>query len=108
MMLMGLTNAPAAFVSIINNLLIDILDKGVVVFLDDILIDSIIVEEPFELLKMVFTCFHKHVFYCKLKKCNFLQKTTTFLGFVIALEGMHISNLIVRSFKEWPNPTPIL
>ena len=42
--LMGLTNAPATFIQTMNNLLVDMLDKGVVVFLDDILIYSIMVE----------------------------------------------------------------
>ena len=41
---MGLTNAPAIFMQIMNNLFVDMLDKGVVVFLDDILIYSTMVE----------------------------------------------------------------
>ena len=50
------------------------LDKGVVVFLDDVLIYSTIAKEHYELLEKVFTCLCKHEFYCKLKKCSFLQK----------------------------------
>ena len=47
----GLMNAPAIFMQMMNNLFIDMLDKGVVVFLDDVLIYSTIVEEHFELLE---------------------------------------------------------
>ena len=50
----------------------DLLDNRVVVFLDDVLIYSTMVEEHFKLLEKVFACLHKYEFYCKLKKCSFL------------------------------------
>ena len=85
---MGLMNAPATFMRTMNNLFVDMLDKRVIAFLDDVLIYSTTVEEHFELLEKVFACLHKYKFYCKLKKCNFLQWTTTFLGFDITTEGL--------------------
>ena len=96
-MLMGLKNMPAMIMQMINNLFMDMLDKGVVVFLDDILIYSTTVEEQFELLEKVFLYFCKHEFYCKLKKYSFLQRTTTFLGFDITLEGLCISDTKFQS-----------
>ena len=89
---MGLTNAPAMFMQMMNNLFTDMLDKGVIVFLDDVLIYSTTVEENFELLEKVFAHMCKYAFYCKLKKCSFLQQTTTFLAFDIMLEGLKISD----------------
>ena len=70
----------------------DMLDKGVVIFLDNMLIYTTVAEEHFELLEKVFTCLYKYEFYCKLKKCSFLQWITTFLGFDITPEGLKISN----------------
>ena len=64
-------NALETFIWMMNSLFIDMLDKGVVVFLDNILIYSTIVEEHFELLEKVFTCLHRHEFFYKLKKCSF-------------------------------------
>ena len=69
-----------------------ILDKEVVVFLDNRLIYSTAAEEHFELLEKLFTYLCKHEFYCKLKKCSFLQKTATFLRFDITPKGMQISD----------------
>ena len=75
---MGLTNAPETFMRMMRNLFEDMLDKEVVVFLDDMLIYSTMAEEHFELLEKVFAHLHKYKFYCKLKKYSFLQWTTTF------------------------------
>ena len=54
-MLMGITNVPEIFMQIMDNLFLDMLDKGVVVCLDGILIFSNTAEERFKLLKKVFT-----------------------------------------------------
>ena len=85
---MGLTNAPVTFMRMMNNLLEDMLDQGVVVFLDDMLIYSTMAEEHFKLLEKVFPHLCKYEFYCKLKKCSFLQRTTTFLEFDIPPDGL--------------------
>ena len=78
---MGLTNAPATFMQTMNNLFLDMLDSGVVVFLDDILMYLGMVGKHFTLLERVLACLHQYTFYCKLKKCSFLCNSTTFLGF---------------------------
>ena len=52
---MGLANAPAIFMRMMNNLFEDMLDQGVVVFLDDMLIYSTTVEGHFKLLEKVIT-----------------------------------------------------
>ena len=49
----GLTNAPATFMRAMNNLFSDMLDRGVVVFLDDVLIYSSSLEDHLRLLNQV-------------------------------------------------------
>ena len=49
----GLTNAPATFMRTMNNLFSDLLDRGVVAFMDDVLIYSSTIEEHELLLKAV-------------------------------------------------------
>ena len=104
---MGLTNVPATFMQMMNNLFVDMLDKGVIVFLDDMLIYSTMAEEHYELLEKVFACLCKYKFYCKLNKYSFIQQTTTFLGFDIMPQGLQISDAKVQSLKEWPKPTTV-
>ena len=48
---MGLTNAPATFMRTMNNLFLDMLDSGMTVFLDDILVYSGMVGKHFTLLE---------------------------------------------------------
>ena len=96
---MGLKNVPATFMQTMNNLFVDMLDKEVVVFLDDVLIYSIMAEKHFELLEKVFVYLYKYEFYCKLKKCSFLLRTTTLLGFDVTIEGLRISDTKVQSLR---------
>ena len=41
----GLTNAPATFMRTMNNLFSDLLDRGVVAFMDGVLLHSSTIEE---------------------------------------------------------------
>ena len=68
------------------------------------LIYSETLEEHLALLNKVMARLRKFSFYCKLKKCNFLQPNTTFLGFDISGEGMSISDSKIKSCTDWPVP----
>ena len=51
---MGLTNAPATFMRTMNNLFSDVLDRGVVAFMDNVLLFCFTIEELKLVLKAVF------------------------------------------------------
>jgi hypothetical protein len=84
----GLTNAPAFFMYLMNNVFMDYLDKFVVVFIDDILIYSQSEEEHVEHLKMVLQRLQEHQLYAKLSKCEFWIHEVLFLGHIINQDGL--------------------
>jgi len=71
----GLTNAPATFQSVMNQILEPLLRKGVLVFMDDILVYSDSLETHVTLLTQVFQIVQQHQFLLKLSKCSFAQTT---------------------------------
>jgi hypothetical protein len=66
----GLTNAPAAFMNLMNLVLMPYLDKFVVVFIDDILIYSRSTEEHAEHLRSLLQTLRERQLYAKFKSVN--------------------------------------
>lgn len=67
----GLTNAPVAFMDLINRVFIPYLDKFVIVFIDDILIYSKDRDKPTPHLRIVLQTMREEQLYGKLRKCEF-------------------------------------
>ncbi len=101
---MGLTNAPATFMRLMNNIFRPYLDKFVVVFLDDILIYSRTLAEHRKHVRLVLDSLREHQLYAKLKKCSFFQEHVEFLGHRIDRDGVHMMEDKVRAIREWPTP----
>jgi predicted AAA+ superfamily ATPase len=70
-MSLGLTNAPAHFMYLMNSEFMQELDKFMVVFIDDILIYFENEEEHAEHLKIVLSRLREHQLYAKFSKCEF-------------------------------------
>ena len=77
---MGLTNAPAVFQHMINDVLRDYLDIFVVAYLDDLLIFSANPIEHEHHVKKVLTRLREAGLFAKLEKCHFNSTEVEFLG----------------------------
>jgi hypothetical protein len=66
----GLSTAPATFQRMMNTIFFEMLDHGVLVYLDDVLIYSKTVEEHKQLLDKVFKLLEINKLYLKEKKCS--------------------------------------
>ena len=86
----GLTNAPAYFMSLMNKVFMEYLDKFVVVFIDDIMVYSRNEEEHKKHLRLVLEKHREHQLYAKFSKCEFWLKEVGFLGHVISGEGIAV------------------
>lgn len=102
---MGLTNAPAAFMSLMENTFREELDKFVLVFLDDILVYSRTLEEHERHLEQVLERLAANKLYAKMSKCEFFRQEVQFLGHMVGRKGVRMQDDKVRAVREWPTPS---
>src|SRR5438552_5276647 len=100
----GLTNAPATFQTLMNQILPPYIDKFVLVYLDDILIYSNSDEEHLEHLRLVFEALRMHKLYAKPSKCTFNQQTVYFCGNLVGQGVTRVLDSKVKAIQEWPQP----
>ena len=100
----GLTNAPAAFQRLMNNVFSDLLDICVLVYLDDILIDSDTVEEHHRHICEVLLRLQNNKLYARGDKCSFHEDTIEYLSFILSPNGLSMDPGKVSTILEWLEP----
>ncbi|GJP45013.1 hypothetical protein CLOM_g4399 [Closterium sp. NIES-68] len=103
----GLTNVPSTFQMTMNGILRELLDKCVIIYLDDILIYSRSREQHLQDLDAVFTLLHKNRLITKGSKCDFLKQELEFLGHVVSTKGVKIDRKKIKTIQEWKPPSNI-
>lgn len=103
----GLSNALATFQSTMNQIFEPLLRKGVLAFMDDILIYSATFEEHIELPTQVFQIIEAHQFFIKLSKCSFAQQHIEYLGHCISTQGVSTEPSKIRVVQNWPTPVSL-
>ena len=102
---MGLTNAPAEFMALMENTFRSELNKFVLVFLDDILVYSRTLEEHKEHLRTVLQRLREQKLFAKLSKCCFFRQEVEFLGHFVGRAGVRMVEGKVAAVDRWPTPT---
>ena len=103
----GLTNAPAAFMSLMNGILKPYMDLFVIVIIDDILIYSKSRKEHEEHLRIVLQLLREKRFYAKFSKCEFWLDLVSFLGHVVSKDGVMVDPSNIEAVKNWVRPTNV-
>jgi hypothetical protein len=100
----GLSNALTIFMCLMNGIFRELLDKFVIVFLDDMLIYSKYEEEHKHHLRMLLQVLREHQLFAKLSKCSFYQRKIHYLGHIISEKGITMDLEKIRSIEGWPRP----
>nr|GEU63408.1 putative reverse transcriptase domain-containing protein [Tanacetum cinerariifolium] len=100
----GLTNAPAVFMDLMNQVYKPYLDNFMIVFIDDILIYSKDEKEHEEHLKAILELIKKEELYAKFSKCEFWIPIVQFLDHVIDSQDIYVDPAKIESVKYWASP----
>ena len=103
----GVTNAPATFQRLMNQIFKEELDDFVLVYLDDILIFSQTLQEHIQHIRQALEKLRKAQLYARLHKCSFFQERVEYLGFDVSPQGVQPSPEKVRTVVEWPRPCSV-
>ncbi|KAL0152565.1 hypothetical protein M9458_052288 [Cirrhinus mrigala] len=103
----GLANSPSCFQAFVNEVFRDMLNRWVVVYIDDILIYSSSYSEHIQHVRTVLQRLIQHQLYAKEEKCEFHQERIAFLGYVISPEGIAMDESKVNAVRNWPRPSTL-
>ena len=105
MIFFRLTNSPAIFQTMMNEILQDLINTGKVAsFIDDVIIGTEGEEGHNELVEEVVRRLAENILYVKPKKYRWKVKEVGFLGVVIGSEGIKMEEEKVRGVLDWPIP----
>ena len=106
-MYFGLMNNPATFQTMMNSIMQNFIDQGVVVYIDDILIFMKMKEEHDRIVEEVLKWLEENNLFLKLEKCIFKEKEIEFLGLYIMEEGVKMDEVKVKVITEWLVPKKV-
>jgi len=102
-MFFGLTNSPATFQTMMNELLRDLINTGkVAAFIDDVIVGTETEERHNDIVAEVIKRLEENDLYVKPEKCKWKVREVGFLGMVIRLEGIKMEEEKVKGVMEWP------
>ena len=101
----GLTNSPATFQAMINELLRKLINIGkVAAFIDDIIVGMEMEEGHNEIVVEIIKRLEENNLYVKSKKCKWKVREVGFLGVVIGPEGIRIEEEKIKEVLDWLTP----
>ena len=104
-MFFGLTNSPATFQAMINELLRDLINTGkVAAFINDVIVGTETEEGHDKIVAEIIRRLKENDLYVKLEKCRWKVRKVEFLGVVIGLERIKMEKEKVKRVLEWPTP----
>jgi len=104
-MFFGLTNSPAMFQSMMNELFKDLINTGFVfIYMDDILIATKMMEQHRELVKQVLQHLQDNNVFLKPEKCDFEKEQMDYLGLILKPRHITMDPIKLQGIANWPIP----
>jgi len=104
-MFFGMTNSPATFQGMMNEILRDMInERKVVAFVDNVLIGTETEEGHDEIMEEVLKRLKENNLYVKPEKCAWKVQKVNFLGVVIGQEKIEMEEDKVAGVLNWPIP----
>ena len=102
-MFFSLTNSPATFQTMMNDIFKDLTNEGyVVVYMDDFLVYTRTIEHHRDVVTQVLDILQKHRLYLKAEKCTFECSTVEYLGLVLLEGQMEMDPIKIAGVRDWP------
>ena len=104
-MFFGMTNLPAMFQAMINEILRDMINEGkVAAFVDDVLVETETEKGHNEIVEKVLKQLEKNDLYVKPEKCVWKVRKIGFLGVIIGPNRIEMEKEKVDGVLSWPEP----
>jgi hypothetical protein len=104
-MFFGLTNSPATFQNMMNDIFRDLLLAGhVIIYMDDILIFTDDLATHQLITRQVLSVLEKHNLFLKPEKCSFEALEVEYLGVVISQGQLKMDPKKIEALETWPVP----
>lgn len=107
-MFFGLTNSPATFQNVMNDIFRDLITEGkITVYLDDILIFSTDQKEHDKVTREVLKRLQENDLFLKPEKCEWDVPETEYLGMIVGGGKVRMDPVKVSGVANWPAPTTV-
>src|SRR5713101_1184491 len=104
-MFFGLTNSPATFQAMMNEVFKDLIDTGkVFIYMDNILITTATMEEHCRLVNLVLKHLCDNDLFLKPEKCVFEQSKIEYLGLHLCPGHVTMDPVKLAGIADWPAP----
>jgi len=103
----GLTNAPSTFQDMMNHIFSDMLNVGVLAYMDDILVYTDTEERHDNTVREVLRRLQENGLAVSPEKCIWKTQEVEFLGYIIGQEGIKMSQEKVEAVLSWQRPNSL-
>ncbi|CAH1431601.1 unnamed protein product [Lactuca virosa] len=99
-----LTNAPTTFMDLMNRVCMPMLDRSLIVFIDDILVYSKNKKQHEDYLREVLETLRNEKIYAKFSKYEFWLHEVQFLGHLVNQKGILVDPTKIKVVMQWEVP----